>query len=323
MAFGRVLCRAAMGIALSILAATSVAATTWEVAVNNFNFSPPDLQIRLGDTVHWTNSTGTPHTVTSDGGAFDSGAASVNFSFTHTFTTSGSFDYHCEVHPSMVGTIEVVPAPDEVLETLTAWDFQSTPGSANVASGSSEFSRNLDSGGVAVLIAGLGIPSGSTVTRLEIEGCLPTPPTPSFAAQIHSCPANSQTCTEKASVTANGGLDACLTAIQTLTPGSLVIDNLQASYFVTVTLENLSDPGGGPGFRAVRIFYRRQVSPDPVLLQTFADVPASSDQHRYIEALAAAGITLGCGAGNFCPDNPVTRGQLAVLLARALGLWPN
>jgi hypothetical protein len=40
---------------------------------------------------------------------------------------------------------------------------------------------------------------------------------------------------------------------------------------------------------------------------------------QFIEALYASGITGGCGAGNYCPDNPVTRGQMAVFLAKALG----
>ncbi|HEX4438485.1 MAG TPA: S-layer homology domain-containing protein, partial [Thermoanaerobaculia bacterium] len=42
------------------------------------------------------------------------------------------------------------------------------------------------------------------------------------------------------------------------------------------------------------------------------------------EALNAAGITGGCGNGNYCPDGPVTRGQMAVFLSKALGLhWPG
>jgi hypothetical protein len=41
---------------------------------------------------------------------------------------------------------------------------------------------------------------------------------------------------------------------------------------------------------------------------------------QYIEALAASGITGGCGGGNFCPDSPVTRRQMAIFVAKALGL---
>jgi len=53
---------------------------------------------------------------------------------------------------------------------------------------------------------------------------------------------------------------------------------------------------------------------------TFGDVPTTHVFHRFIEALVDAGITAGCGGGNYCPDNPVTRGQMAVFLSRALGL---
>jgi hypothetical protein len=49
-------------------------------------------------------------------------------------------------------------------------------------------------------------------------------------------------------------------------------------------------------------------------------VPTSHPYFQFIQALAASGITGGCGGGNYCPDNPVTRGQMAVFLAKALGL---
>jgi len=52
-------------------------------------------------------------------------------------------------------------------------------------------------------------------------------------------------------------------------------------------------------------------------------VPTSSPQFQFIEALYASGVTAGCGSGNYCPDAPLTRGQMAVFLAKALGLqWP-
>jgi hypothetical protein len=51
----------------------------------------------------------------------------------------------------------------------------------------------------------------------------------------------------------------------------------------------------------------------------FSDV-GGSPFGSSIEALAAAGITSGCGADRFCPDDPVTRGQMAAFLVRGLGL---
>jgi hypothetical protein len=52
----------------------------------------------------------------------------------------------------------------------------------------------------------------------------------------------------------------------------------------------------------------------------FADVPLGSFGVDWIEAMAAEGITGGCGAGIFCPSDPVTRAQMAVFLVRTFGL---
>ena len=72
-----------------------------------------------------------------------------------------------------------------------------------------------------------------------------------------------------------------------------------------------------------RIFWRRQVSPAPGTA-TFNDVPTSDQGFQFIEALAASGITAGCAGGNYCPDAPLTRRQMAVFLGKALGLhWPD
>lgn len=71
-------------------------------------------------------------------------------------------------------------------------------------------------------------------------------------------------------------------------------------------------------------WYRLQVSPAPATATFPNDVPTSHALFRFVEALAASGITGGCGAGSFCPDAPLTRGQMAVFLAAALGLhFPN
>ena len=75
-------------------------------------------------------------------------------------------------------------------------------------------------------------------------------------------------------------------------------------------------------FARVEVWWRRRVSHS--LAVTFNDVPFIHPFHQYVEALAASGITAGCGNGNYCPGDPVTRGQIAVFLAKALGLhWPN
>ena len=60
-----------------------------------------------GTTVTWTNSDGTTHTVTADGGAFDSGHLADGATFQFTFKAAGVFPYHCSIHSSMNGTITV------------------------------------------------------------------------------------------------------------------------------------------------------------------------------------------------------------------------
>jgi parallel beta-helix repeat protein len=55
----------------------------------------------------------------------------------------------------------------------------------------------------------------------------------------------------------------------------------------------------------------------PACTGAFGDVPCSSNFAPWIEALAAEGITGGCGGGNYCPQNPVRRDQMAVFLLKA------
>jgi hypothetical protein len=55
----------------------------------------------------------------------------------------------------------------------------------------------------------------------------------------------------------------------------------------------------------------------PACKGIFGDVPCPSPYANWIEQLSAEGITVGCGGGNYCPDSPVTREQMAVFLLRA------
>ena len=94
------------------------------------------------------------------------------------------------------------------------------------------------------------------------------------------------------------------------------------SYSLLVRL-NTESAANYNALYSVSVRYQLQVSPAPPT-PTFGDVPTDHPFYQFIEALAASGITGGCGSGNYCPDNPVTRGQMAVFIAKALGLhFPN
>ena len=60
--------------------------------------------------------------------------------------------------------------------------------------------------------------------------------------------------------------------------------------------------------------------PPNVVDSGFSDVPANYWVKNWIAQLAAEGITSGCGGGNFCPDNAITRAQMAVFLVKAFSL---
>jgi hypothetical protein len=106
--------------------------------------------------------------------------------------------------------------------------------------------------------------------------------------------------------------------VLTPAPGR-VIDNNACIYWVRVRFDAV-----GLILRKARAQYRLQVSPAPAVATFPDDVPTSHPFFRFIEAMAKSGLTGGCGPGAFCPDDAVTRGQLSVFLAVALGLhFPN
>jgi plastocyanin len=77
------------------------------VTIQSSSFSPKTLTVSVNSTVKWTNSDGIAHTVTSDNAVWDSGNISAGGSFSFTFTSAGTFNYHCTIHPAMTGTIIV------------------------------------------------------------------------------------------------------------------------------------------------------------------------------------------------------------------------
>jgi plastocyanin len=78
-------------------------------ANDKYAFSPATLTIKVGTQVVWTNTTDAAHTVTSDtAGVFGTTSnLNTNQTFMFTFTTAGTFAYHCNIHPYMKATITV------------------------------------------------------------------------------------------------------------------------------------------------------------------------------------------------------------------------
>ena len=83
-----------------------------EVNTAGPGYSPPTITVVIGvnNTVQWTDNDIAPHTVTAVDKGFDSGEMNTGDTFTHTFTTPGTYQYGCSYHPWMKGTV-IVKAP--------------------------------------------------------------------------------------------------------------------------------------------------------------------------------------------------------------------
>jgi plastocyanin len=118
---------------------TIIEITPTAVDCKNTNscYSPMALSIDVGDTVKWNVLSGSEFTVTNGspsddyvGDEFDSGNLMSGDSFSHTFITSGTFDYFDKNHPWMSGTIHVnesntvvSPIPKPIIDnTITTTD---------------------------------------------------------------------------------------------------------------------------------------------------------------------------------------------------------
>jgi plastocyanin len=82
---------------------------TSSVSIENFAFMPPDITVKKGTSVTWTNNDSTAHTVTEvdsqNGPKSEQLENGEKYSFT--FDTAGTFHYHCSIHPNMLGTVTV------------------------------------------------------------------------------------------------------------------------------------------------------------------------------------------------------------------------
>src|SRR5436190_1460354 len=91
-------------------AAAAVQTADTEVRIDNFAFAPQRTAVKAGTTVTWINEDDTPHTVVSSGKFFKSKALDTEDKFSFTFTTAGTYEYFCSLHPHMTGVVVVEAA---------------------------------------------------------------------------------------------------------------------------------------------------------------------------------------------------------------------
>jgi plastocyanin len=79
-----------------------------KVEIVEFTYQPDPVVVQVGGKVIWQNEDTAPHTATADDGSFDTGTIEKGKLGSETFKDPGTFTYHCEIHPTMHGTVEVV-----------------------------------------------------------------------------------------------------------------------------------------------------------------------------------------------------------------------
>ncbi len=175
-------------------------------------------------------------------------------------------------------------------------------------------------GGAGIFHASAHVPKGALLTFFDLDYCdnvdggtveawLYTAP--------HTNPSSSTNLSHLISTTQN----SCTSAYEDLTAQNVTFNPNTDDIYVEV------ETHGGfldSSFSGVSIFYQLQVSPAPATA-TFADVPTNHPYFKFIEALASSGVTKGCGSSPliFCPNQTITRQEVATWIAKALGLdWP-
>ena len=215
--------------------------------------------------------------------------------------------------PVEQGRSEVLPEPEwgtsaESALVVGSFQFQALDGNA-ISRVAGTGDRYLTSPGS--LVASFNLPKGALITGVEFQGCNTAAIFPMNYFLYRTATGQAMQLITSAAILPNSG---CSTS-RSPNPGHTV-DATTGPYLVMWT------PGQTASTQvltAMRVYYKLQVSPAPGTA-TFGDVPTTHAFYQYIEALAASGVTSGCGGGNYCPDLAVTRGQMAVFLAKALGL---
>ena len=122
-------------------------------------FTPNSIMIKVGDTITWTNNGSVTHTSTSNTGAWSTGNITPGAtSSAVTFNTSGTFAYHCAIHPSMTGTV--------IVSAAAATPAPTSPPVPRLAAGGGGPQLPI---GAALLLLGLGLLATRSVRRHRMQ----------------------------------------------------------------------------------------------------------------------------------------------------------
>jgi hypothetical protein len=204
---------------------------------------------------------------------------------------------------------------------VTAWDMEPSNWEVQWAIAVGNGHRRILAGGAEGSLIGVAhLPQGAQIVSIALEACDSSAVGGVTAILTRTTLEGPGSATLASAFTGNVDTPGCVHVPVDLAAPETVENN--ANRYLVIADSGVVGPTA-PTIGAVRIRYRLQVSPPPADA-SFGDVPTSDPAFQFVEALVASGITAGCGGGNYCPDAPLTRRQMAVFLAKALGLhWPD
>ncbi len=218
-----------------------------------------------------------------------------------------------ETGPKTFGTSQ------ESAHRVGMWDFEPTRSTLtyDVVTGGESILRHSTASGSGVFMANPHLPSGALLLGVEFGVC-DIDPTSDLTVSVFSLDNLGSGFQLLVPPVPTTGTPGCDPVFVDLTSANFTVDNTASQIFLDIFLQE-----GTPSlaFAGATVFYRLQVSPAPAVA-SFNDVPVGHPFFQFIEALKSSGITGGCQVAPplYCPDNFVTRGQMAVFLAKALGL---
>lgn len=103
---------AALTVLLTMALPAPLASQQSDVILQDFEFRPAVTRLTIGEygpgvQVRWVNNGPSAHTVTAEGGTFDSKELARGATFSFRFEAPGTYDYHCNIHSTMKGQIVV------------------------------------------------------------------------------------------------------------------------------------------------------------------------------------------------------------------------
>lgn len=111
---------ALMVILACLMSINALAQSDNKIEIGDSSYQPQTLTVPVGTTVTWVNGDTSEHTVTSDEGHFRSGYLASGEQFSYLFDSPGNYQFHCSIHPSVRGVIQVTSEPSGSYSALFA-----------------------------------------------------------------------------------------------------------------------------------------------------------------------------------------------------------